>query len=103
MIPPKLLPLFRPYRYKVLYGGRGSGKSWSIAAVLITLCTQAALRVLCVREVQNSIKDSSYQLLCDTIERLGLLDRFEITNEKIVGRTGASRRLTRYPRNRGGC
>ena len=90
MIPPKLLPLFRPYRYKVLYGGRGSGKSWSIAAVLITLCTQAALRVLCVREVQNSIKDSSYQLLCDTNERLGLLDRFEITNEKIVGRTGAS-------------
>lgn len=27
--------IFRPYRYKVWHGGRGSGKSWTVAGALI--------------------------------------------------------------------
>jgi len=34
-IPEKLGCLFEPYRYKVAYGGRGGGKSWSFAAALL--------------------------------------------------------------------
>ena len=41
------------------------------------------LRVLCSREFQNSIADSSYQLLKDTAERLGLSHRFEFLETEI--------------------
>lgn len=78
------------YRWKILYGGRGSGKSWSICEALVFLSTLADIRILCVREVQNSIKDSSYQLLVDTVSRLGLEGDFRITNDSIENkRTGA--------------
>ncbi len=33
--PEKLQFLFEPHRYKVAYGGRGSGKSWSMARALL--------------------------------------------------------------------
>jgi hypothetical protein len=42
-------------------------------------------RVVCLREVQNSIKDSVYQLLCDWIERLGVGHLFDITRDEIRG------------------
>jgi hypothetical protein len=34
-IPEAFAGLLQPYRYKVFYGGRGSGKSWTFATVLI--------------------------------------------------------------------
>lgn len=33
--PKKLKFLFKPCRYKVAYGGRGSAKSWSFARALL--------------------------------------------------------------------
>lgn len=70
------LELWRPHRYKVYYGGRGSGKSWAIAEALIVMADMCKLRILCCREIQKSIKDSSYQLLKDTAIRLGIANRF---------------------------
>ena len=58
--------LWSPHRFKVFYGGRGSGKSWAIAEALVVMSNLSRLRVLCSREFQNSIADSSYQLLKDT-------------------------------------
>lgn len=49
--------------YKVYWGGRGSAKSWGFAEALIRLTAKSSLRVLCTREHQNTIKDSSYKLL----------------------------------------
>ena len=69
--------LYRPHRYKVFYGGRGSGKSWAVARALIAMADFGRVRILCCREVQNSIRDSSYQTLKDTAERMGLFDRFK--------------------------
>jgi hypothetical protein len=34
-IPDVLRPLFEPARYKIAYGGRGSGKSWTVARLLV--------------------------------------------------------------------
>ena len=42
------------------------------------------VRVLCCREIQKSIQDSSYQLLLDTIDRLDLSSQFEITKTRIT-------------------
>jgi len=75
--------LWRPHRYKVFYGGRGSGKSFAVAEALIVMADMAPIRVLACREIQNSIKDSSYQLLKDTAIRLGLAGRFRFLDSEI--------------------
>lgn len=71
-IAPAFEGLLDPYRYKVFYGGRGAAKSHTYAAVLLMLGAQKGLRVLCAREVQNSIRDSVKRLLDDEIDRMGL-------------------------------
>lgn len=88
--PQKLKCLFEPHRYKVLYGGRGSGKSWGIARALLILATQKPLRVLCAREFQASIADSVHQLLSDQIHELGLTHFYNIQNNYITGANGSS-------------
>ena len=81
--------LLKPNRYKVYYGGRGSGKSWTLAEALIRMADVAKIRVLCTRELQTSIKHSVHKLLADTIARLGLDSRFEITQNSIRSHTGS--------------
>jgi phage terminase large subunit len=89
--PPKLAGLFAPHRYKVLYGGRGSAKSWSVARAIVLRMAQTPTRVLCVREQMNSIRDSVHRLLSDQIESLGLSGIFEIQQAtiKVVSGPGA--------------
>lgn len=78
-----------PARYKVLYGGRGAGRSWSVARKLLKRASRRRIRVLCTREHQTSIKDSVHALLKDQIEKLGLPD-FDVTEREIRHRvTGA--------------
>lgn len=76
-------------RYKVLHGGRGSAKSWSVADILVTLSRKIPLRILCCREVQNSIRDSVHRLLVDTIHRMGATRDFIVTRESIRSRCGS--------------
>ena len=77
-----------PHPYKILYGGRDGMKSWAIAQQLVINLTKRNLRWLCARETQKSMKDSVHKLLCDTIMRMDLGDRFKITEDSIVGRNG---------------
>ncbi|EGT4310389.1 PBSX family phage terminase large subunit [Cronobacter sakazakii] len=86
---PKFKPLFKPIRYKVFRGGRGGAKSWGIARALVIMAASKKLRILCTREVQNSIKDSVHKLLKDQIEMLGLNPWFRITNEMITSACGS--------------
>lgn len=88
--PHKLEFLFRPSRYKVVYGGRGGSKSWGIARALIILATQQPLRILCAREFQNSIQDSVHRLLADQMAAMGLSAFFGITQTSIKGINGSS-------------
>lgn len=67
------LEVFRqPAPYKITAGGRGSGKSWSFASLLSQKLTAEKHNLLCCREIQKSLEDSSYKLLVETIERLNL-------------------------------
>lgn len=86
--PEKIGFLFNPSRYKVLYGGRGSGKSWGVARALLLMGIQRPLRVLCARELQNSITDSVHALLADQIKTLNLESFYEIQNTVIYGKNG---------------
>jgi phage terminase large subunit len=87
--PEKLGFLFDKSRYKVLYGGRGSGKSWGVARALISIALQRPVRVLCAREFQNSISDSVHALLADQIKSMGLEGFFTIQNTAIYGMNGS--------------
>jgi phage terminase large subunit len=81
--------LFQPARYKVCYGGRGSGKSWAVADYLIIKAVQSKRRILCTREIQGSIKESVHKLLSDRIQTLGLSNFFNITESGIKGSNGS--------------
>ena len=86
--PEAYQELFRPHRYKVFYGGRGSAKSWSVARALLLKGYERKLRILCTREIQKSIGQSVHKLLCDTIEALKFSGFYHITKEGIVGNNG---------------
>lgn len=88
-VPEKLDFLFRPARYKIAHGGRGSAKSWGFARALLILSLQNPLRILCTREVQKSIKDSVHRLLSDQIEQMGLGSLFDILETEIRGKNGS--------------
>ncbi|OYG99368.1 hypothetical protein CI726_16305 [Shigella sonnei] len=82
-INPIFEPFIEAHRYKVAKGGRGSGKSWAIARLLVEAARRQPVRILCARELQNSISDSVIRLLEDTIEREGYSAEFEIQRSMI--------------------
>jgi phage terminase large subunit len=82
--------LFRPTRYKVLWGGRGAGRSWNIARALLIMGMQKKLRILCAREFQKSIADSVHRLLRDQIDLLQLPGYTVIQREILHQGTGTT-------------
>lgn len=84
----KLKPFIQPQRYKVAYGGRGSSKSWTLARILLIKASQSNIRVLCVREIQDSIKESVHKLLKDQIDILEL-QGFTVQNDTIRHENGS--------------
>jgi phage terminase large subunit len=86
--PHKLGFLFSPARYKICHGGRGGSKSWGFARALLLLGAEKPLRILCMREVQKSIKESVYELLCQQIQALGLESEYDCLATEIRGKNG---------------
>lgn len=87
--PRAFVPLLKPARYKGAHGGRGSGKSHFFAELGIERCIAEPTRIVCIREVQNSIKDSVRQLLVDKIDKLDVRHLFDITRDEIRGANGS--------------
>lgn len=88
-VPRALKPLLAPRRYKGAYGGRGSGKSHFFAEQVILRCFMRHTRVVCIREVQLTIRDSVRQLLIDKIAKLGLGDYFQVLDTEVRGPHGS--------------
>lgn len=84
----KVAFLYGKHRYKVLYGGRGGGKSYAIADALLRMGAAEPLRILCAREVMKSLKQSVHQLLADRIVALGLESRYRVMETEIRGVNG---------------
>lgn len=83
------VPLLQPARYKAGFGGRGSGKSHFFGERLIDLAYGDPIRAVCIRQVQNTIKDSVKQLLSDKISALGVEHAFKQTDTEITGHNGS--------------
>lgn len=89
-IPSEYAQLFTGWwRNAIIEGGRYSLKSHTVARYLITRARNAKTRILCGREFQNSIADSSHQLLADLIEEYNLRD-FKVTRDSIVNTVNGS-------------
>lgn len=84
IIPTEYKPLFKPdWREAAIFGGRYSLKSHTVARFLLIRARQATTRIGCFREFQNSISESSHQLLADLI-RAYRLEEFKVTDKSIV-------------------
>lgn len=75
------------YRYIAFLSGRlGLAKSTNISAALLVAGLMKSMRIVCVRETQNSIRESVYTQLCDCIREHNL--PYTIYRETIVGPNG---------------
>lgn len=83
-IPRKLVPFAqKPKRFKIAIGGRGSGKSMTVADLCLMDAQTKGIKTGCFREFQNSIDDSVHSLLTEEVERLGL-QGFDCQQSKIL-------------------
>jgi phage terminase large subunit len=89
-----------PSRYKVLVGGRSSGKSYSAAIHAMMSAREVELKILCLRQLQNSIRQSVYTLIKDLVYTYGFQDEFQFTISEIRHlRTGSIFKFMGISRN----
>lgn len=79
----------RPVRFRVMKGGRGSGKSHGFAEALIERAAEKKTRILCCREIQKSIRDSVKALLTKKIKELGYEKDFNVLDTEIRHKNGS--------------
>lgn len=91
LIPERMELLLYPRRFKVFYGGRGSGKTANVVSYLIEKARFRNSRVGCFREIQNSIKESSYAELVDEINRKGHTQEYRCVDGEITHHTTRSK------------
>jgi phage terminase large subunit len=92
-LPAALVKVLGPargsYQYRVLRGGRGSGKSVGAATIAAIWGYAEPLRILCVRQFQNSIRESFYAEIVDALElNPWLAEHYTVTKESITGKNG---------------
>lgn len=84
-LPEKLLPLitkFNDYRYFLIKGGRGGGKSQGIGRLILYIGEKRKARIVCGREVQKNIDESVYSILHDLIRSFDL-NTYKVFKTKI--------------------
>jgi len=77
------------YQYRVAKGGRGSGKSVGAAIMALLWGYADPIRILCVRQYQNSIQKSFYSELVDAMKiHPWLAEQYTVTRDSITGKNG---------------
>lgn len=76
--------------YKLLKGGRFSGKTHDAAGMAAFLARNYSIRFLCIRQFQNRIGDSVYTVVKEKIETAGWSDEFDIGVSSIRHRVTGS-------------
>jgi len=92
-LPPKLVDVFTPgrgeLRYRGAHGGRGSAKSYTFAQMAAVFGYAEKLRILCLREFQNSIKESFHAELKNAIQSIPWLEaNYDVGVDYIRGHNG---------------
>lgn len=90
-IPQKLVPIIEginDYKYILLEGGRVGAKTHSVGRLLLYLGEERQVRIVCGREVQNTIEESVHALLKDMVVDNEL--NYEVQTTKIEHRVTGS-------------
>lgn len=72
------------YEKYVLVGGYGSGKSYNVVFKLILKCLEEKRKVLVVREVYDTLKESCYDLFIEELTDMGLLADMNIRKDRLT-------------------
>lgn len=90
-----ILPVYWPYvrdyetRFNVYYGGAGSGKSHFVAQKIILKCLQYKRKLLVVRKVGNTLKDSVWAMFLKLLYQMPAvirsINKSEYTIELVSG------------------
>lgn len=81
--PEKLLPLLDPARFKSIRGGRDGGKSWGVSMALLQMGASQKHFMVCARETMQSMRDSVHRTLRQQIDRMDMLDQYEVQQSLI--------------------
>ena len=71
-------------RYRVAYGGRGSGKSYGVAQTMMGNALTEKCRILCTRDTQNTLSDSALAILKRVIKDHNVEDAFKATQHGLM-------------------
>ena len=82
-------------RYYLITGGRGSGKSWTLALFLLNLTYQKGHVILFTRYTLVSAFISIIPEFLDKIEIMGKVNDFEVTQSEIINKLTGSKILFR--------
>lgn len=88
--PAVFVPLLSPARYKGVWGGRGSGKSHFFAELVVEESIRRKVDIVCLREIQKSLKFSVKKLVESKIEAMNAGAYFEVQNEQIKSKHGGN-------------
>lgn len=88
---PNLKSFWRTRKpYKLLKGGRFSGKTHDAGGMAAFLARNYTVKFLCIRQFQNRISDSVYTVIKEKIETAGWTDEFDIGVSTIKHKTTGS-------------
>lgn len=90
-IPEKLIPLITEwdnYTYFVIEGGRGSAKTQTVGRILLYKAEDGYERIVCGREIEDTIDESVYTVLKDLIEEHEMF--FDVQKKIITHRRSES-------------
>jgi hypothetical protein len=81
----KVCPLYAKEFITLLVGGRGGGKSYQVADIILATAwaREESGTVVCGREIQKTLEFSSYSLLKDRINYYGLQEDFQCLDNEI--------------------
>ena len=89
------------YRYIVVTGGRGSGKTYLVALYLVLQAiTKPKQKILCTRQFHKSLQKSVGECLIKIIDSLNLSDQFKFTKNELKCKNGSEFLFIGFDRNR---
>lgn len=89
-IPAKLVPVFQgTARYRGAFGSRGSSKTETFCRMLLARAGEHKRRIVCGRQYQNSIRESTHAAL------ISLIDQYDWHNAWDVGESYIIHKRTR--------
>lgn len=77
------------YKTQLCFGGYGSSKSYNIVVKIILKCLQEKRKVLVVREVYETIRESCFDLFEEILDDMGLLaeEGLRASKTKVISKT----------------